>query len=106
MHDFTDAAFGVNTLETAFGAIMTTLKDEHFELETVIAALSTTPRRLLGLPKATIVEGSPAELTHFDPMHEWIPKWVHIHSKCKWNPLVGRLLQGKASAVYVKGQLR
>ncbi len=53
MHDFTDAAFGVDTLETAFGAMMTAFKDEQFPLETVIATISSTPRRILGLPAAT-----------------------------------------------------
>jgi dihydroorotase len=102
-HDFWDASFGADTLETAFAAIITSLREFIFPIENLINAISRTPRSILGLPNATIVEGGLAELTHFDPRLLWTPTVADIRSKCKYNPLLGRELTGRPLGVYVKG---
>ena len=102
-HDFQDASFGADTLETTFGAIVTALKDMPHALDAVVATFSAVPRGILGLPAASLSEGADAELTYFDPHQEWIPSMADIRSKCKSNPLIGRSLQGKVLGVYVKG---
>lgn len=103
-HDFVDASFGADTLETAFAAIVTGMKEVPHSLEAVIAALSTQPRTILGLPNAVISEGADAELTHFDPFGTWTPQLSDIRSKSKYNPLIGRELQGIVLGTMVKGK--
>ncbi len=102
-HDFYDASFGADVLETAFAAMMTAFKGEPYALETVIATISVSPRKILGLPSASIQEGGMAELTHFDPHLVWTPTVADIRSKCKYNPLIARELQGRPLGTYVKG---
>jgi dihydroorotase len=105
-HDFVDASFGADTLETAFAAIVTGMQTIDHDLSTVIATLSSRPREILGLPNGAIKEGGDAELTHFDPHQAWTPQLADIRSKCKYNPLIGKELQGKVLGTYVKGQFR
>jgi dihydroorotase len=103
-HDFVDASFGADTLETAFAAIVTGMKNLPHSLESVVAALSQRPRSILGLPSATIAEGEPAEITHFDADANWTPQLSDIRSKSKYNPLIGRELQGVVLGTFVKGK--
>ncbi len=98
-----DASFGADTLETAFAAIVTGMKEIPHALNFVIQALSHRPRAILNLPKATIAEGNVAELTHFDPFAHWTPTLADIRSKSKYNPLIGRELQGIVKGTLVKG---
>jgi dihydroorotase len=103
LHDFADAAFGAESLETAFAALVTGMENIPHEMGALIAALSSNPRRILGLPSATIQVGETAELTHFDPHLAWTPQLSDIRSKSKYNPLIGRPLHGKALGIYAKG---
>ncbi|MFM2377242.1 MAG: hypothetical protein RLZZ165_2339 [Bacteroidota bacterium] len=103
-HDFVDASFGADALETAFAAIMTGMDSEPQALGSVIRAISTTPRQILRLAPCTISEGMEAELTHFDPAATWVPQLSDIHSKSKYNPLLGREMKGRVLGTYVKGQ--
>lgn len=102
-HDFYDASFGADTLETTFAAIVTALKDLPHALDAVVATFSAAPRAILGLPTASLREGEEAELAYFDPHREWVPALADIRSKSKSNPLIGRALQGRVLGVYVKG---
>lgn len=103
-HDFVDADFGADTLETAFAALITGMREVPHELGQVVAALSHRPRAILGLPACSIVEGEEAELTHFDPHMQWIPQPGDIRSRSMYNPLIGKALWGRARGVYVKGR--
>ena len=103
-HDFVEAAFGADTLETSFSALITGMKEISHELEPVIASISNNPRDILNLPQASIETGQIAELTHFDPKKTWTPTKSDIRSKSKSNPLLEMELQGLVLGVYVKGK--
>ncbi|MFN8397560.1 MAG: dihydroorotase [Bacteroidia bacterium] len=102
-HDFVDASFGADCLETAFSGAWTGISGDGRALEALVAGLSSGPRQVLGLPSGTISEGNEADLTHFDPEVAWTPRVGDIRSKSKFNPLVGRELMGRVLGVYVRG---
>jgi dihydroorotase len=104
-HDFPTAAYGAETLESAFAAANTGLKAAKVPLDKLIACLTVNPRRILGLDAVKIEEGAVAELTHFDPEINWTLKKSDLRSKSSNNPLMGRKLTGRALHVYVRGEL-
>ena len=59
-YEFDNAAFGMAGFE---GAVSALLADFELDTEILQDRLSTTPRRLLGLPTISIVEGQIAEFT-------------------------------------------
>jgi len=99
--EFDQAAFGMLGLETAFAAINTSGK---LELAKLIAKFTTAPREILQLPQPQIAEGAKANLTLFDPKHEWRYEEKMIKSKSKNTPFVGRNFKGRVKAVFNKGK--
>ncbi|MEM0997159.1 MAG: dihydroorotase [Bacteroidota bacterium] len=104
-HDFPTAEFGAETLEVAFAAAWTGLRQAAVPLERLIAALTSGPRKVLKLPVQSIVPGAPADLTHFDPEAEWAVAKSDLRSKSRNNPLIGRTLTGRPQHVVAKGRL-
>lgn len=102
-HDFVDASFGADCLETAFAGAWTGAAGREGALEALIGALSSGPRRVLGLPGVSVMEGAVADLTHFDPEVNWTPVVGDIRSKSKFNPLLGRELRGRVLGVVSRG---
>lgn len=102
-HDFVDAGFGADCLETAFAGAWTGVAGGEGALEALIGALSSGPRWVLGLPGVSVMEGAVADLTHFDPEANWTPVVGDIRSKSKFNPLVGRELRGRVLGVVSRG---
>jgi dihydroorotase len=99
--EFDQAAFGMLGLETAFAAINTSGK---LELAKLIAKFTTAPREILQLPQPQIAEGAKANLTLFDPKHEWRYEEKMIKSKSKNTPFIGRNFKGRVKAVFNKGK--
>jgi len=102
--EFDHAAFGIIGLETCFGVLNKSLRDQ-LSLETIISKISSGPRKTLNLPAITIKEGETACLSLFNPDLKWIFEKKHIHSKCANTPFIGHELVGKAYGIYNKGIL-
>jgi dihydroorotase len=96
--EFDHAAFGIIALETTYAAANTALY-EKIEYENLIEKLSINPRKILGLPIATIKVGEKANLTFFDPDLKWEFTEKQIASKSKNTPFVGYHFTGKALGV-------
>jgi dihydroorotase len=96
--EFDLADFGILGLETAFAALNTTISPV-LGLDLIIEKLTVAPRKLLGLPKGTIKEGEPADLTLFDPNLKWTFTSKDIQSKSVNTPFVGKQLVGKPLGV-------
>jgi dihydroorotase len=86
--EFDQAAFGLSALETALPLVLGGVRAEWASLETVVAALSTGPARVLGIapPERRIV---------VDLEAEWVVTAEGLASKGKNTPLLGRALRGR-----------
>jgi dihydroorotase len=100
--EFDMADFGIIGLETAFAVANTY---SNLPIETLIEKLTNNPAQLLRLPEETIKEGSPANLTIFNPDLEWTFSEKDIHSKSKNTPFIGHTLKGKVVRVINKNQM-
>jgi len=101
--EFDLADFGMTSLETAFAVANTALKNK-LSVEEIIAKFSSAPRKILGLPAATIEEKNLAELTIFDSEMKWKFEKQHIRSRSKNTPFIGHEFTGKVLGIVNKGQ--
>lgn len=69
--EFDYAATGCIGTQTLYSAYQTYLADK-ISLNTFIKAVSNNPRTILNLPAIQIEQGSPANLTIFDPTKKWL----------------------------------
>ena len=104
--EFNLAPFGIVGLETSLG-----LACQHLYhggvvgLPRMIELMSTNPARILGIDGGTLAEGSPADITMFDPDLRWTVDVAAFHSKSVNTPFSGYDLRGKAVNVMVGGRI-
>jgi dihydroorotase len=93
--EFDQAAFGISGLETAVPLLLGGVRAGWASLDTVIAALTTGPARVLQVP---MPEGDRLVL---DPAAEWIVTPASLFSLGKNTPLMGRRLRGRVDVAMV-----
>jgi dihydroorotase len=102
--EFTKAAFGISGLETALGSLAGLVFHSELSLNTLIAALTVGPARVLGYEKlGTLEVGAPADICIFDLHKEWVVDVEKFASKGRNTPLNGRTLKGKVMATFYIG---
>jgi dihydroorotase len=99
--EFDLADFGIISLQTVAANI--TSLSEKVEMELLIEKLTTNPKMLLKLQINHIEEGENANLTLFDPNHEWVLDNKTNKSKSVNSPYWKMPLKGKAVAVFNNG---
>lgn len=99
--EFDHAAFGNITLQTLFGELMGT---QEADLDTVIRALTTTSRELLGLENALIEEKAAADLTVFSPTKKWTFTPNDLTTTARNTPLLNKELTGFVYGIINKGK--
>ncbi len=93
---FAEAPNGIVGLETALGVILTRVVGEGvIDLPTMVERMSCAPARAFGLPGGTLAEGSPADVTVFDPDAEWTVDPGAFRSKSRNTPFGGWELRGR-----------
>lgn len=100
--EFDGAAFGSIGLETCFGAMNKVLSNE-MNLQEIIDLISHNPRRIFGLKEASVNVDVYANLTLFNPNHDWIYDPAQVQSSSKNSCMFGKKLKGKALGVINKG---
>ena len=93
------------TLEATFGAFRFATADK-LNIEKCIEKFTSNPRKVIGLPIATIQENALADLTIFDADVEWQFNKSDTYSKAFNNPFIGKTLKGKALAVIANNQFK
>jgi dihydroorotase len=103
--EFDYAPFGITGLETELAlSLMQLYHAKHLSLPDVIAKFTVAPARLLRLAKGTLSIGADADVTVFDPDHEWVFERETTASKSFNSPFYGWPLKGKAVATIVGGR--
>jgi len=103
---FHEAAFGISTLETALGQLMSLVHSGAIGMPLLIEKLTLAPARFLSRNDlGTLKQGAPADITIIDPNAEWIVDTTQFASKGKNTPLQGATLKGRVYATVVAGEV-
>ncbi len=103
---FHEAAFGISTLETALGQLMSLVHGSAIELPLLIEKLTLAPARFLHREDiGTLKQGAPADITIIDPDVEWVVDTAQFASKGKNTPLQGATLRGRVCTTLVAGEV-
>ncbi len=97
--EFDHADFGSIGLESCFGAL-----NKLTDIETSVEAL-TRLKKVFAISTTSIEEGVPADLTLFNPDHEWTFSEEDIISTSKNAALLNSRLKGKAYGIYAGKKL-
>lgn len=104
--DFLRAPNGAVGLETSLAVGITALvKTGYRTLPQLIAAMSCTPARLLGLPGGTLSPGAPADLMLFDPQERFRVDPERLHGKSRNTPFKGMTLFGRVKLTLLGGRV-
>ncbi len=103
--EFDYAPFGITGLETELAlSLMQLYHSGRLALPDLIAKYTAAPARLLNLAKGTLSVGADADVTVFDPDHEWVFARNETASKSANSPFYGWPLKGKAIITLVGGK--
>jgi dihydroorotase len=103
---FAEAPNGIVGLETALGIMLTRVVAEGvIDLPTLIERMSCAPARAFRLPGGTLAEGSPADVTVFDPKEKWTVDPATFRSKSRNTPFGGWELTGRPKLTVVGGRM-
>lgn len=100
--EFDLADFGIASLQTVASNIATL--SQQVEMEQLIHQITYAPRNILKLDIPEIATGEMANLTLFDPTHDWTLDHKSNQSKAVNSPYFGTQIKGKTIAVFNNGQ--
>ncbi|HWZ59136.1 MAG TPA: dihydroorotase [Gemmatimonadaceae bacterium] len=104
--EFADAPNGIVGLETALAVVVTTLCERGIlSYAELVERMAVRPARVFNLPGGTLARGTPADVTVFDPTHEWVVDPTTFLSKGRNTPYAGRRLRGRAVTTIVGGRV-
>jgi dihydroorotase len=105
--EFERAAFGITGLETALALAITRLhREKRVPLIRIVELFTAGPARCFDLRgRGSLVRGSVADVTIFDPKKKWTFDAAKSHSKSKNTPFNGWQLTGKVMATIVGGKI-
>ncbi len=103
--EFERAAFGITGLETALGLAITRLHaGKRIPIQRIVELFTAGPARCFDLRgRGSLVAGSFADVTVFDPKKKWTFDAAKSHSKSRNTPFDGWQLTGKVVATIVGG---
>jgi len=96
---------GISGLETLLPLTLALVEDGVVGLGAAIAALTSTPARILGLDRGALAPGSPADLCVFDPQAEWTLDAETMTSRGHNSPFVGKRMRGRVRYTMVGGKM-
>jgi dihydroorotase len=101
---FAEAAPGAIGIETMLTAGLRLVHGEHLSLMQMLAAMSSKPADLLGLPGGSLRNGAPADVIVVDPDISWVLDPADLKSKCKNTPFDEARLEGRVVRTIVAGR--
>lgn len=103
--EFQDAEPGAVALSVCFSALLSLVLDGHVPLARAVAALTSGPAAVLGLPAPSLKAGQPANLVLVAPEQRWSVDAASLHGKSKNSPLLGRSLPGRIDLTLAHGSV-
>lgn len=103
--EFDAAANGIVGLETAYPVCLELVRSGCLTERRLVAALSSGPARVFGLPGGTLAEGAPADIAVLDPMAAWTVAPEQLKSRSKNSPWLGKRLIGRCTMTIVGGRI-
>ncbi|HWE05428.1 MAG TPA: amidohydrolase family protein, partial [Rhizomicrobium sp.] len=100
---FAHAAFGAIGLETLLPVTLQLFHNGKAGLLPLLATLTSTPARILGLESGRLACGLPADLVLFDPEAPFAVDAAALHSRARNTPFEGQTFQGRVHQTYVDG---
>jgi dihydroorotase len=100
---FAEAADGALGVETLLPAALQLYHNGAIALPPLLAAMTSRPAELLGLPGGRLVAGAPADLCLIDLEMPWRVDAQALASKSKNSPFDETVLQGRALKSFVAG---
>ena len=103
--DYLAAPPGMIGLETSIGLALRLYHDGLLTLPRLVAAYTSRPARILGLPHGTLRVGESADITLIDSDHEVEVDAGAFYSRSRNTPFLGWRLRGAAMATIVGGRI-
>jgi dihydroorotase len=103
--EFDRALNGVVGLETTLPLALRLADESRIPLDTIVAAMTVNPARILGLPLGTLAVGAEADITVVDPTRRWTVRAAGFRSKGRSTPFEGMEMQGQAVVTIVGGRI-
>ena len=105
--EFERASFGITGLETALALAITQLYGKHkISLMRIVELFTSGPARVFDLPgRGSLVRGSFADVTLFDPKKRWTFEASKSRSLSRNTPFDGWQFTGKVIATIVGGKI-
>jgi dihydroorotase len=104
--EFADAPNGIVGLETALAVVVTNLVGKGgLGYSDLVERMACAPARLFNLPGGSLVKGSVADVTVFDPAMKWTVDPSKFLSKGRNTPYDGMTLVGRAACTIVDGTI-
>ncbi len=100
---FNQAATGASGVETLLATSLELYHNQSLKLETIIAALTSNPAKILKINKGNLSIGADADFSIVDINKPWVVKKEKIISKSKNTSLDEKKLQGKVLNTFIKG---
>jgi dihydroorotase len=102
---FAEAENGAIGLETMLSAGLRLVHGGEITLPRLLAAMSSRPAEILGLPQGRLEIGAPADLIRFDPDEPYVVDPAKLHSRCKNTPFDEARMQGRVKLTIVAGEI-
>ncbi len=103
--EFDYAPFGILGLETQLPLSLDLVRKKVLTMSQLIEKFTVAPAKLINQPKGTLGIGADADITIFDPDHEWTYDVNQGVSKSRNSPFHGWPLKGAAVATIVGGKI-
>ncbi|MDD9909989.1 MAG: dihydroorotase [Ahrensia sp.] len=101
---FAEAADGAVGLESLLAASLRLYHSEDVPLLRVLACLTASPARRLGLKCGRLAEGAPADMILFDPDEPWVLRDKDLRSRSRNTSFEGARMQGRILRTIVAGR--
>jgi dihydroorotase len=102
---YPDTKAGISALDTLLGLACQLTQREQIPLARLLAALTSAPADILGLPTGRIAAGLRADLCIFNPQQPWTVEPSLLRSSGKNTPFAGTRLDARAVYTVINGAL-